>query len=65
MDLADREGAIELRVRDDGRGFEPAGVELGLGLNGMAERARLVGGSLSVDSRPGAGTSVVLEVPRC
>jgi len=65
VDLADRDGALELRVRDDGRGFEQAGVELGLGLLGMAERARLVGGSLTVDSRPGAGTSVVLEVPRC
>jgi len=65
VDLADRDGALELRVRDDGRGFEQADVEHGLGLLGMAERARLVGGSLSVDSSPGAGTSVVLEVPRC
>ena len=63
--LGPANGVLELRVRDDGQGFELDGVELGLGLNGMAERARLVGGSLSVDSRPGAGTSVVLEVPRC
>ncbi len=65
MDLAPSNGVLELRVHDDGQGFDPEGVELGLGLNGMAERARLVGGSLAVDSSPGAGTSVVLEVPRC
>ena len=35
----------------------------GLGLSGMRERALLVGGTLEIDSRPGKGTSVVLEVP--
>ena len=35
----------------------------GLGLNGMAERARLVGGELEIDSSPGAGTAVSLRVP--
>jgi two-component system sensor histidine kinase UhpB len=54
---------VELTVRDDGRGFAPAGESNGLGLNGMAERARLVGGELDIDSSPGGGTAVSLRVP--
>ena len=55
---------IELRVADDGRGFARNGLNgAGLGLEGMAERARLVGGELAIDSAPGAGTRVTLTVP--
>jgi two-component system sensor histidine kinase UhpB len=61
---------IELHVRDDGEGFHPAAVAraetdgpgAGLGLNGMAERARLAGGELDVRSAPGGGTSVLLRI---
>jgi two-component system, NarL family, sensor histidine kinase UhpB len=54
---------VELTVRDDGRGFETNGPATGLGLGGMAERARLVGGELTIESRPGAGTELCLRVP--
>jgi two-component system sensor histidine kinase UhpB len=54
---------VELTVRDDGAGFDTAQESKGLGLNGMAERARLVGGELTVQSRPGAGTELCLKVP--
>jgi two-component system, NarL family, sensor histidine kinase UhpB len=53
----------ELRVSDDGTGFEPALADGGLGLSGMAERARLVGGELQVRSAPGGGTTVRLAIP--
>jgi signal transduction histidine kinase len=61
---------VELRVRDDGEGFDPgaigrAGADrpgAGLGLGGMAERARLVGGELDVRSAPGGGTTVTLRI---
>jgi two-component system, NarL family, sensor histidine kinase UhpB len=70
VDLDEGEGRAKLRVRDDGSGFDPgaiprAGSErpgMGLGLGGMAERARLVGGELDVRSAPGGGTSVTLRV---
>ena len=52
-----------LRVSDDGKGFAFADETKGLGLSGMRERALLVDGSLVVDSRPGKGTIVRLEVP--
>jgi two-component system sensor histidine kinase UhpB len=54
---------VELRVRDDGRGFATAAESNGLGLNGMAERARLVGGELDIQSFPGGGTALSLKVP--
>src|SRR5215213_1991519 len=63
VDLDTSGPALELRVRDDGRGFDTDGRRRGLGLDGMAERARLVGGELEIDSIPGAGTELVMRVP--
>ncbi len=63
VDLSGREGGIDLCVRDNGRGFDSTLPPSGLGLNGMAERARLVGGELSVYSSAGSGTTVTLHVP--
>lgn len=63
IDLATRDGAVELAIADDGRGM-PALVDVdAVGIEGMRERALLVGGTLSV--RPGteAGTVVQLRVP--
>jgi signal transduction histidine kinase len=67
--LSRRGEAAVLVVEDDGRGFEVAAVRStpretgGLGLLGMQERATLVGGTLTVESRPGGGTTVVAEIP--
>lgn len=57
---------VELRVRDNGYGFDSTGAPEGegIGLSGMAERARLVGGELTVTSSPGAGTRVRLYIPQ-
>jgi two-component system sensor histidine kinase UhpB len=63
VDLDASDGSLELRVRDDGRGFDERGRRRGLGLDGMAERARLVGGELTIDSIPGSGTELVMRVP--
>jgi two-component system, NarL family, sensor histidine kinase UhpB len=54
---------VELEVADDGRGFAFAQAEGGLGIAGMRERALLVGGELTIESRPGHGTTVRLSVP--
>lgn len=62
VDLRAGAAGVELRVADDGRGFVRNGTH-GLGLEGMAERARLVGGELAVQSAPGGGTRVTLKVP--
>jgi two-component system sensor histidine kinase UhpB len=63
VDLSTTSGGIDLCVRDNGRGFDSTLPPSGLGLNGMAERARLVGGELSVYSSAGRGTTVTLHVP--
>ncbi|MGH2354466.1 MAG: ATP-binding protein, partial [Chloroflexota bacterium] len=59
---------LTVTVADDGRGFRPDGgaaptAGRGLGLVSMRERADLVGGTLTVESTPGAGCRVVLHVP--
>jgi signal transduction histidine kinase len=56
-------------VRDEGRGFDPSAVVAKqgpverVGLSSMRERVALLGGELEIRSKPGAGTSVVAEVP--
>jgi len=54
---------VELEVADDGRGFAFEQSEGGLGIGGMRERALLVGGELTIESRPGRGTTVRLRIP--
>jgi signal transduction histidine kinase len=57
-------GDVVLTVADDGRGFEPGrGEGGGLGLVNMRERARQLGGTFELDSRPGRGTTVRVAVP--
>ncbi|MBP0588191.1 response regulator [Paraburkholderia sp. LEh10] len=65
VSLASTADRLELRVRDDGRGFdrEAARREYSYGLLGMYERARLIGATLSIDSAPGAGTIVSIHIP--
>jgi two-component system sensor histidine kinase UhpB len=62
VDLGRRDGVVELRVSDDGRGFAFAESEGGLGIAGMRERALPVGGELTIESRPGSGTTVRLRI---
>ena len=57
---------IEIEVRDDGIGFDPAAQTTPAGhygLVGMRERARLAGGTLTIDSAPGGGTRLLLRFP--
>ena len=56
---------LELRIEDNGVGFDPAGVAK-LGHQGLAntrERAALIGGAVTLDSQPGNGTRVIVRVP--
>ena len=52
-----------LRVRDDGRGFDPTVPAHGMGLALMRERAASIGAALLVTSEPGAGTTVEVRLP--
>jgi signal transduction histidine kinase len=63
--LQRRDSGIELRLRDDGRGFDPESVrrKASLGLLGMEERARRLGGAMTIDSSLGAGTTLTVTIP--
>jgi len=55
---------VRVDISDRGVGFDPTGVLPDrFGLRGVVERARLFGGTANIDSRPGGGTRVVVEVP--
>jgi len=58
------DGAVVLNVRDWGAGFDPAAAHSrGLGIVGMAERVRLVGGTFEVKSQPCHGASIEVRIP--
>lgn len=63
--LTRADGWVTLDVRDDGVGFEPALARArgGLGLTSMIERARLLGGTCTIDSHPSGGTRVTARLP--
>jgi signal transduction histidine kinase len=62
--LSRMDGMVTALIEDDGRGFEPAAIrEGGFGLDGMRERVALLGGTLKVESRRNAGTTLKVEVP--
>ena len=54
---------LRLQVMDYGEGFEPQKGHFGLGLISMEERARMLGGTFHIDSGPGEGTRITVEVP--
>jgi signal transduction histidine kinase len=64
--LEEGERLLALTVRDDGRGFDPGAAahrSRRLGLTSMEERAAALGGALTIESAPGEGTTISLEVP--
>lgn len=61
--LLRRDGRVSAIVEDDGRGFDPNAQHPGYGLSGIRERVGLLGGTLVLESRPGAGTTLVAEIP--
>ena len=68
MRLEVMDTGLEVRLKDNGRGFDPAHAfsrtdGKNLGLVSMKERAELLGGSLSVQSSPGKGCQIVLYIP--
>ncbi len=64
-----KDSALGIEVEDDGKGFDVSAVSRradkaqGLGLVGMEERVTLIGGKLNIESQPGSGTHITVEVP--
>jgi len=63
IDVVEADGHVRIEARDDGEGFDPSGGAGGFGLIGMRERVDLVGGTLTIDSAKGAGTTVRAKFP--
>jgi signal transduction histidine kinase len=63
VSVSEAADTVELAVRDDGRGFDPATQSRGFGLLGMRERIALAGGTLAVQARPGEGTEIRVRLP--
>jgi signal transduction histidine kinase len=62
--LTRRDASVAAVIEDNGAGFDPAAVgDSSFGLVGMRERIELLDGRLEVESRPGAGATLVVEVP--
>jgi signal transduction histidine kinase len=62
VSLRQPDSRLVVEVRDDGRGFDPATTR-GLGLTGLADRMSIVDGAMFVDSAPGRGTTLRVEIP--
>jgi len=60
--VAQNQNGIAIEVSDDGRGFQPERAR-GLGILGMEERVKRLGGTLTVDSTPGRGSAIKAELP--
>ncbi len=63
IETRETESTVELSVRDDGEGFDPASRTAGFGLLGMRERVGLLHGAVHIESTPGTGTTVSASFP--
>ena len=63
VEVTEDEATVHVTVRDDGTGFDPSDKTDGFGLLGMHERAELLGGTVSIESRVGEGATVSAILP--
>jgi signal transduction histidine kinase len=63
VSVREAEGVVTVRVRDEGHGFDTSERPRGFGLVGMRERVESLGGALTIESAPGAGTTVTARLP--
>jgi signal transduction histidine kinase len=64
VELVQQGDQIRVEVEDHGVGFDPAEINDGhFGVAGILQRARLLGGTAAIESRTGAGTRILVELP--
>jgi len=61
--LETSDNKVSLSITDDGKGFDSSKQKKTLGLLGMKERAQMIGGTLTINSKPGMGTALFITVP--
>ncbi len=62
VEVKQTDTVVQVQIRDDGSGFDGKRIR-GIGLLGMDERVKRLGGTLTIDSAPGAGTTIRTELP--
>ena len=63
LQIGQRDEKIILMMEDDGKGFDVSAHKDGYGLNNLDARTKLMQGTMTIDSQPGKGTSVLVEIP--
>lgn len=63
VQINDLGNELTVMIEDNGKGFAPDRVERGMGLNNIESRAHRVGGQSGIDSHPGRGTTVSIQIP--
>lgn len=61
--VQENNGEIRLKIRDNGKGFQPGPKKRSYGLLGIRERVNMLGGEVDIQSKPGDGTSVRVAIP--
>jgi signal transduction histidine kinase len=62
VSVQEESGFLRLSVQDDGKGFAPS-LETGLGIIGMQERVASLSGTMTLESEPGKGTTIIIDLP--
>lgn len=62
ISLKAEKNQIEMKIKDNGKGFDDKLITHGNGLHNMAQRAKISGGSVQIDSAPGKGTAVIMQM---
>ncbi|MEJ7739505.1 MAG: ATP-binding protein [Chitinophagaceae bacterium] len=63
LQIGRRNEKIILMIEDDGRGFDVSNHKDGYGLHNLDTRTKVLNGIITIDSQPGKGTSVLIEIP--
>lgn len=63
LQLFTQEGALNLQIQDNGKGFDPGQNSTGFGLQGMKERVLALGGQFKLSSQLGAGCQISVKIP--
>jgi PAS domain S-box-containing protein len=63
LQVINHDDSLVVMSEDDGNGFDPRSVLSGFGLRNIRSRAELIGGTVEIDSAPGEGTVITIEIP--
>jgi len=63
IELSNNKKRVQLIIKDNGKGFDSFSTKKGAGLNNIRNRVYLLSGQLTINTRPGKGCTLVVELP--